>query len=117
MADVQLARGEAIKRNKPVTLCASSNGTSCTGAWKDGWVVLEGGTVISRQTALPNGFVLSDGKGVTSIVFQPTGVGATYAELTLCRALPTVGDSERNIKINTTGRPDLTKVSGVTTCP
>jgi len=117
MADVQLARSEAIKRNRPVALCASSDGTSCTGAWKDGWVVLEGGTVISRQAALPNGFVLSDGGGVTSIVFQPTGVGATSADLTLCRASPTVGDRERNIKISTTGRPDLTKVNGATTCP
>lgn len=117
MADVQLARSEAIKRNAPVTLCASSNGTSCTGAWKDGWVVLAGGTVISRQSALPNGYVLSDAGGVTSIVFQPTGVGATAANLTLCRATPTVGSQQRTIRISATGRPDLAKVSGATSCP
>jgi len=118
MASAQLARSEAIKQNKPVTLCASSNGTSCTGAWKDGWVVLVGGTVIQSQAKFPNGFQMSDSlAGATSIVFQPTGVGATKANLIVCRATPTVGDKERTIAISTTGRPDLTKVSGVTSCP
>ena len=117
MASAQLARSEAIKRNQPVTLCASSNGTGCTGAWKDGWVVLFGTTVIQSQAKFPNGFQMSDSGGVTSIVFQPTGVGATYANLTLCRATPTVGDQKRTITISTTGRPDLTRVSPATTCP
>ncbi len=40
VASAQLARSEAIKRNSRVTLCASSNGSSCTGAWKDGWIVM-----------------------------------------------------------------------------
>jgi len=118
MASAQLARSEAIKQNKLVTLCASSNGTSCTGAWKDGWVVLVGGAVIQNQAKFPNGFQMSDSlAGATSIVFQPTGVGATKANLIVCRATPTVGSQERTIAISTTGRPDLTKVSGATTCP
>ena len=117
MASAQLARSEAIKRNAPVTLCASSNGSSCTGAWKNGWVVLAGGTVINSQSALPNGFLLSESSGVTSIVFQSTGVGATYSTLTFCRATPTVGDQQRIIRINATGRPELTKITGATTCP
>ena len=118
MASAQLARSEAIKRNAQVTLCASSNGTGCTGAWKDGWVVLFGTTVIQSQAKFPNGFQMSDSlAGATSIVFQPTGVGATHVNLTLCRATPTVGDQERTITISTTGRPDVTRVSGATTCP
>ena len=118
MASAQLARSEAIKRNNSVTLCASSNGNTCTGAWKDGWiVVLADGTVVNSQSALPNGFLLSEASGVTSIVFQPTGVGATFSNLTLCRATPTAGDQKRTIRIDATGRPDVTKVSGATTCP
>lgn len=117
MASAQLARSEAIKRNAPVTLCASSSGTSCTGTWENGWVILAGGTVISRQAQLPNGYVLSDSGGVTSIVFQPTGVGATSASLTLCRATPAVGSQLRRITVSATGRPDLAKVSGATSCP
>lgn len=116
VASAHLARSEAIKRNVTVTLCASSNSTSCTGEWKDGWVILAGGSVIYTQAALPNGFLLSDAGGVTSIVFQSTGVGATAANLTLCRATPTVGALQRTIRVSTTGRPDVEKVSGANTC-
>jgi type IV fimbrial biogenesis protein FimT len=38
-----VARSEAIKINNSVTICESSNGTSCndpaTGNWKNGWIV------------------------------------------------------------------------------
>lgn len=39
------ARGEAIKRGFPVTLCASSNQTSCSGgaSWSGGWIVFQDG--------------------------------------------------------------------------
>ncbi|MEO7129209.1 MAG: GspH/FimT family pseudopilin [Rhodoferax sp.] len=41
--DLQFARAEAIKEGVPVSICASSNGTSCLGAttstWNTGWIV------------------------------------------------------------------------------
>jgi len=89
VASAHLARSEAIKRNAMVTLCASSNGSSCTGGWESGWLVRAGGTVIYTQAALPNGFQMSEAGDITSINFQPTGVGATAIALTLCRATPT----------------------------
>lgn len=116
VASAHLARSEAIKRNAAATLCASSNGTSCTGAWKDGWVILAGGSVIYTQAALPNGFLLSEADGVTSIAFQPTGVGATPASLTLCRASPSVGTLQRTITVGATGRPDVVRITGASTC-
>ncbi len=117
MASAQLARSEAIKRNAPVTLCASSDGTTCVGTWENGWVVRAAdGTVISRQSPLPNGYMLSESGGVTSIVFQPTGVGATLASLTLCRATPTVGSRKRTLDVSLTGRPNVTK-QPATSCP
>jgi type IV fimbrial biogenesis protein FimT len=41
MADINLARSEAIKRNTASGLCASTSGTSCTtgGNWANGWLV------------------------------------------------------------------------------
>ena len=43
VADLQYARSEAIKRNLPVVVCASTNGTSCVGSatntWDSGWIV------------------------------------------------------------------------------
>jgi type IV fimbrial biogenesis protein FimT len=41
LGDLQFARGEAIKEGQTVTVCSSSNGTSCSGSasWKSGWIV------------------------------------------------------------------------------
>jgi type IV fimbrial biogenesis protein FimT len=42
-----VARSEAIKRNGSVTVCESTNGTTCsagTGDWQDGWIVFVSAT-------------------------------------------------------------------------
>src|ERR1700719_147961 len=41
LGDLQFARGEAIKEGQTVTICASANGTSCSGStsWDTGWIV------------------------------------------------------------------------------
>ena len=41
LGDMQFARAEAIKEGQSVTVCVSSNGTSCTGTvnWHNGWIV------------------------------------------------------------------------------
>lgn len=109
VASIYLARGEAIKRNSVVTLCASANGTSCTGAWKDGWVMLSGTTLISAQNAITSGLRIIEAGGLTSLSFQPTGVGSTQATLTVCRATPSIGGQERVVTISATGRASVAK--------
>ncbi|MHB1054096.1 MAG: GspH/FimT family pseudopilin [Thiobacillus sp.] len=112
-ASAHLARSEAIKRNAVVTLCVSSNGTSCaSGGWEQGWIVRAAdGTVVQRQQALPAGFKATETGGATSIGFQPSGVGAAAATLTVCRATPTAGGQERVVTISPTGRPNVTKTT------
>lgn len=110
VASVHLARSEAIKRNTAVSLSAVSGG------WQNGWVVQTGTIVIYTQAPLPSGFLLSQSVGTPSIVFQPTGVGATDANLTLCRANP-LGTLQRTITVSVTGRPGVVKVSGASSCP
>jgi len=46
---MNLAKSEAIKRVSYVTVCKSSNGTSCTngGRWKDGWIVFANEGVVN----------------------------------------------------------------------
>lgn len=108
-AGALLARSEAVKRNQTATLCASSNGTSCTGGWADGWVVITGGTVITKHAAASTGFHINS--GVTSIIFQPTGVGSTSTTLTICRATPSVGVQERKVSISPSGRAKVSRES------
>ncbi|MDP1605971.1 MAG: GspH/FimT family pseudopilin [Rhodocyclaceae bacterium] len=116
VASSTLARGEAIKRNSVVNLCASSNGTSCVGNWEQGWIVLAGTTVIQRQQALSSGMKMVESGGAASLNFQSTGVGTTPTTLTICRATPSVGSQERVISVSATGRASVTKTAtGV--CP
>ena len=114
-ASSTLARGEAIKRNKPVTLCVSIDGTNCgAGGWEQGWIVLHGTTVIQRQAPSASGFKIIETGGLTTLTFQPTGVGATQASLKVCRATPTVGKQERVINISATGRASIKKTTNAT---
>lgn len=113
ISSVYLARNEAIKRNASVTLCASTNGSSCsaTSDWKDGWIVISGSTVIEYQQALAYGYSIIRSGAAANVIFQPSGVGATSSEFKVCKALPTAGDSEYMVRIGATGRPSKTKTT------
>lgn len=115
VANAYLARGEAIKRNAVVQICT---GSSCPGSgdWEQGWIVQAAdGTVIQRQSALAPGLKMS-GAGVSTISFQPSGVGSTPTTLIVCRATPSVGSQERVITISATGRPSVAKTENGS-CP
>ena len=113
LASIQLARSEAIKRNLPVTVCASSDGTTCAGGggWEQGWIVLNEGTdpdtVLQRQQAVPSEFNVTQSGGTAALSFLPTVVGTTTATLTVCRADP-VGSEERVLTISGTGSAYVT---------
>lgn len=111
LASAHMARSEAIKSNAAVLLCASADGTSCGGAWQDGWVVLNGATVVQRLQALETGYTITESAGLTSLTFQPTGIGATQATLTICRATPSSGSQERVVTVSATGRPSVSKTT------
>jgi type IV fimbrial biogenesis protein FimT len=119
VAAAQVARGEAIKRNAAVTLCRSSDQSTCatSGSWQQGWVLrASDGTVIATHEALSTdyhfttctsttpGASCSD-SGTYSISFQPTGLISSTARLWLCRASPSVGNQEREIDLQLSGKP------------
>ena len=112
VAGGQLARSEAIKRNVPVTLCVSADGASCstTGQWETGWIVLTGTTVLQQQPAAADGYQLRDTGGTSTLVFQPTGVGASPASITICRASPAASQA-RLVSISATGRTAVKRLS------
>ena len=107
-ASARLARSEALKRNTPVTLCKSSNGSTCvtSGSWEQGWIVLSGTTVIRHQQAVVTGYLLSSSVG--SLTFQPNGFGSTQATLIVCRSSP-LGGEEREVTVSATGRTAIKK--------
>lgn len=124
VAGAVLARSEAIKRNSAVRMCVSADGASCiTGGWEQGWVVFHdadddgaldtGEAVLLQHQAAASGFKITG--TVASVRFQGTGVGATQATLTVCRATPSVGGQERVVNITVTGRTSVTKTT-TSTC-
>ncbi|MEH6592010.1 MAG: GspH/FimT family pseudopilin [Halioglobus sp.] len=116
-----LARGEAIKRNGSVSLCISTNGTSCLGGgsndWAQGWIVIAAdGTVIRRQQAAENGYIMSTSPANDTLTFQSSGAASTPTVLTVCRKTPTVGSQQKEITISFTGRPSVETINNRTTC-
>jgi len=117
LASTQLARSEAIKRNAPVTLCRSTDGTTCatTGSWHVGWIVrLADGTVLQRQQPLPSEFRITQGT-FGAITFPATVAGVTPATFTVCRASP-VGKQERVVTVTASGAASV-RMTETGTCP
>lgn len=116
-----MARSEAVKRAASVTVCASSNGTSCTGTWEQGWIVRDAaGTPIRAQEALGGASTLTGGANVAStITFTSNGrttipTTATVASTTLTLCPPSPASVQgRAIQIERTGRTSVAAVA----CP
>lgn len=118
---LNLARSEAVKRAANVTVCASSDGASCTGDWAAGWIVRDAaGTPILVQRALGGGSTMTGGADVASMItFTASGrtsipdtATAETTTLTLCPPSP-ASVQGRAIQIERTGRSRVAAVA----CP
>lgn len=116
IADINLARSEAIKQAGNVGVCASSTGTSCTGSWQNGWIMFRDGdssltwtaaadSVLRTHESLSGSNTLSG--PTTIVVFNNSGLLANSAAIgnfTLCNSQ---SGKSRVINIQATGRPSL----------
>ena len=117
------ARSEAVKRSQQVSICVSSNTTSCTGGnWQDGWIVYidadgsntftAGEEVLRAQQALEGANTLTTAIG-TQVTYDYRGFVRTTSvgSFLLCDARS--GAFGRTIRISTTGR---VRVEGDSAC-
>lgn len=90
-----LAKSEAIRRSSPVTLCPSTNGTSCAGGttWSNGWLVFadtsNAGVVDAGEEILQVGTAFSGGNTFSSgrnrITFTANGYSMGFTStFSLC---------------------------------
>lgn len=130
-ADLALARSESIKRGKRITLCMSSNGTSCatSGAtWASGRIVFvdsdadgtvdTGDTILRVSSALTgNTLTLMDESAtpvaLNYIQFRPRGTTDSAGTFKLCDSR--VGTFGRSVSVNAQGRMTLNSTS--VSCP
>lgn len=134
LADLLLARSEAVKRKTRVVVCKSWDGLVCatSGNWQQGWIVfadLDGNglraasePLLQRQPAGPVALRISGNGNVASYVAYVANGSTRLANggfqagtLTVCQASgrPTPA---RQIVINAAGRPRVQK-SVVDSCP
>ena len=112
-AAVQLARSEAVRRNVPVTVCASSDGTTCasTTAWTR-WIVRgrDPGTVstidVMRDETAAGGVALTGPSG--GITYKPSGLIDSAQQVEVDMA-----GSQRYVCVQVSGLATISKVA----CP
>lgn len=127
---IHLARGEAMKRNGVVSLCASAGAASCEteeAQWNNGWIVFVNGdadvpavrdadeNLLYTYPAWPRGRITSNRATLSFRAFGQTGVTSTF---TFCDIR---GSREaRAVIISQTGRPRVSNRSAADTaltCP
>ena len=128
LSDFRYARSEALKRVRPVLVCQSSDGRSCTrnsSAWADGWLVFVDSNgsaqvdaanadgpaeeLLRVQPALPAlASIVSNVSTGHSITYQATGFAKSAAQTMLFKpAGSELPDSIRALCISLQGRARL----------
>jgi type IV fimbrial biogenesis protein FimT len=110
------ARTEAIRQNAAVTVCPSSNGSSCTdSALEDGWIVMVGlptaAAPVILQDTLPRNRVTSlfsnNAQANRAVTFLPNGLPANTFNGNTLRVCPVDADLaalSRAVVLNRTAR-------------
>jgi type IV fimbrial biogenesis protein FimT len=116
---LMLARSEALKRNQPVTVCKSTNGTECTAgaAWNQGWLVyadadgdaaVDPNEILRVESTMRAGDTLNVAGAdfADEISYNTDGSASGTGTFVLCNAK---GEAQygREIQVEVTGRPRL----------
>ena len=133
MTSLFLARTEAVKRHRRVTLCKSADGLHCTtdGDWSQGWLVfadaanfgvLDPGEELLRvQQALQSDLSLRNTNAANWYAYRPDGSAASSGGLVTgtFRVCPGNGNPQLAYRVitNITGRPRVARGIGNLSCP
>ncbi|MGY1459551.1 MULTISPECIES: GspH/FimT family pseudopilin [unclassified Luteimonas] len=124
-ASLQLARSEALRRSSSVTICGTSDGTTCGGDWSR-WIVtgtenVTGATVVVQDAGVTSDSVQVDGP-VNGLVFRSSGLLApnpvpNQNRLTVCVPTDSPADNQRRITVMISGTVISEKMNGGGACP
>jgi type IV fimbrial biogenesis protein FimT len=110
VSTLNFARSEAVKQAGNITVCASTNGSTCSGSasWAGGWVVRSAAGAIRRQQAL--GGTTTTLTGASSIIFSANGRMTTPTAMTkLTLSSGVSGIDGREIEVELSGRARVCK--------
>jgi len=131
LGDMQYARSEAIKEGQTVSVCSSSNLTTCSGstAWQRGWIVFTdvngtgavdsaSDTILRVQRAFSLGDTFNASSGTKFVTFNREGFAVQLnnppVTITLHAAVP-VSATTRCVRIAIVGQV-TTQTSGQGAC-
>ena len=136
VADINLARSEAIARGVRVVLCTSANsraaGATCdgtAGTWNTGWLMFaddDGTTGINTvtdtlirigQPADSTIAIMANIAGSTDLQFEPNGTANEAGTVTFALCDSRGASDGRQINVNVVGRPRLISTSIATCTP
>ncbi|MQP76910.1 prepilin-type N-terminal cleavage/methylation domain-containing protein [Stenotrophomonas sp. MYb238] len=113
---LQLARSEAIRRNAPVMVCASDDGTNCENSteWSR-WIVTgtdnaTGNAEVIRDSAVTGDMQVAG--PAAGIRFRPTGLLDAQAAVTLCLPVSNPSSNQRVVTMMVGGGVATSKQSG-----
>jgi len=115
IGSLQAARLDAINSNQRITVCASTDGSSCSGTkdWSSGWLVfsdldndgaVDSGEPVLNQVEADDHLVAPANQ--SRFAFSPDGTlhGVTNGTVTLCKATAQLDDNIRKVVISSAGR-------------
>lgn len=124
---ITLARSEAIRRNRTVTICPSTDGSSCTGgtSWTDGVIVFADALPLGQradddddetliQAVQPLSVVSTISTNLSGGALTYTAVGRTSSRVMGTITVSPLVDSDRydrRVTISASGRPQIAKPS------
>jgi type IV fimbrial biogenesis protein FimT len=110
VGDLQFARGEAVKEGQSVTVCVSTNGTTCANlnTWQKGWIVFSTANNlplrVQKTFTSTDTFVASQNVGTITFNREGYAIGlANPGTLIELHATPSNNNWTRCLSINIVG--------------
>lgn len=108
---LNFARSEAVKNKKRVSICASSNGTSCTGNWSEGFIVFQDNAASDTVDAVSLGPIYKvwpklSGAGTLTVKRGPldtSGTATSFIRYTSLGTLAPIDNKPINVSLKLTG--------------
>lgn len=123
LAHLQLARSEAVKRGLRVTVCPSTDGSTCAedAAWHAGYLVTLDGTnssAILRASDSSNPAAIEIKSNRSQVTYQPEGTaGGSNQTFTFCDRRPQAKtDDHRKVILSNVGRARVAIPKGSDPC-